>query len=98
MNDESNTSVPMERIEGAVYTVRGKNVLFDRDLASLYGVETRALNQAVTRNQERFPRDFAFQLTSEEWSNLKSQIVTSNPHSLISQTVTSKGRGGTPRS
>ena len=51
--------------------------MFDRDLASLYGVETRVLNQAVTRNLERFPADFMFQLTKEEFENWKSQIVTS---------------------
>ena len=52
--------------------------MLDSDLAMLYGVETRALNQAVKRNIERFPQDFMFQLTKEEFGNLKSQIVTSS--------------------
>ena len=52
--------------------------MLSTDLAELYGVEARILNQAVKRNQERFPQDFMFQLTSAEWQNLKSQIVTSS--------------------
>lgn len=57
---------------------RGKKVMLDRDLATLYGVETRALNQAVRRNVRRFPEDFMFQLTKEELESWKSQIVISN--------------------
>ena len=59
-------------------TVRGEKVLLDSDLARLYGVETKALNRAVQRNLERFPRDFLFQLTREEFSNLKCQTGTSS--------------------
>jgi hypothetical protein len=58
--------------------VRGEKVLLDSDLAELYGVETKALNRAVKRNAKRFPEDFMFQLTRQEWSNLKSQAVTSS--------------------
>jgi hypothetical protein len=70
--------IPNERIEGKIYLIRGKKVMFDRDLAALYGVTTGALNQAVKRNPERFPDDFMFQLTEKEFENLKSQFVTSS--------------------
>ena len=62
--------------------------MLDRDLARLYGVEARALNQAVQRNIERFPDDFMFQLSKEEFENLKSQIAISNSDSSRSQFVT----------
>ena len=65
-------------IESLIYEIRGKKIMLDRDLARLYGVETKVLNQAVKRNIKRFPEDFMFQLTLEEYSNLKSQIVTSS--------------------
>ncbi|MGH9583793.1 MAG: ORF6N domain-containing protein [Bryobacteraceae bacterium] len=68
----------MSLIESRIYLVRGKKVLLDADLASLYQVETKVLNQAVRRNIERFPEDFMFQLTGEEDEILRSQIVTSN--------------------
>lgn len=67
----------LEVIRSKIYEMRGQKVMLDRDLASMYGVETRALNQAVKRNAERFPEDFMFQLTTTEWDNLKSQFVTS---------------------
>jgi hypothetical protein len=66
--------VPIERIERAIYLIRGQKVMLDRDLADLYGVETRVLNQAVRRNRDRFPNDFMFSLAREEIRNL-SQIV-----------------------
>jgi len=69
--------VSQEDIQHQICIIRGKRVMLDRDLASLYGVETRVLNQAVTRNLERFPADFMFQLTKEEFEKWKSQIVTS---------------------
>jgi len=69
--------IPVERVAGRIYLVRGRKVLFDFDLADMYGVETRILNQAVSRNLERFPSDFMFQLTQQEVRNLRSQIVTS---------------------
>ena len=68
----------LENIENLIRVIRGKQVMLDRDLARLYGVEARALNQAVQRNIERFPEDFMFQLTKEEFENLKSQIVISS--------------------
>ncbi len=70
------TIIPVERIASAIYLIRGEKVMLDSDLAALYEVETRVLNQAVTRNKERFPEDFMFQLTPEEDESLRSQIVT----------------------
>ncbi len=66
-------------IQNLIYEIRGQKVMLDSDLAKLYGVETKVLNQAVKRNIERFPEDFMFQLSKEEWNavSLRSQIVTS---------------------
>jgi len=72
------TPVPSERIERRIYMLRGHKVMLSPDLADLYEVEPRALVQAVKRNIERFPADFMFQLTAQEFENLKSQIVTSS--------------------
>jgi len=69
--------VPLQRIDQAIIRMRGMNVMTDEDLAALYGVETRALVQAVKRNVERFPSDFMFQLTQDELGILKSQSVIS---------------------
>jgi cell shape-determining protein MreC len=70
--------LPDETIINKIYIIREKKVMIDRDLAELYGVDTRVLNQAVKRNLKRFPDDFMFQLTDEEFRNLRSQIVTSS--------------------
>ncbi|KKP67512.1 MAG: hypothetical protein UR66_C0009G0093 [Candidatus Moranbacteria bacterium GW2011_GWE1_35_17] len=70
--------VPDEIIENKIFSIRGKRVMFDKDLAVLYGVETRTLNQAVRRNNDRFSDDFMFQLTKPEFDIWKSQIVISN--------------------
>lgn len=75
--------IPNERIANRIFLIRGKKVMFDKDLAELYGVETRTLNQAVKRNIERFPSDFMFQLDQEEtkiWQSVysRSQIVILN--------------------
>lgn len=67
-----------ETIIHQIFEVRGQKVMLDSSLASLYQVETKVLNQAVARNPDRFPADFMFELTEEEWYNLKSQIVTSS--------------------
>lgn len=73
----SETSViPVERIARSIYLIRGEKVMLDSDLAAMYGVQTKVLNQAVTRNVARFPKDFMFQLTKEEDSALRSQFVT----------------------
>jgi hypothetical protein len=66
-------------VEGLIHLIRGEKVILDSDLAALYEVPTRALNQAVRRNLERFPEDFAFQLSKSELEIWRSQIVTSNP-------------------
>jgi len=75
--------IPIERIESRILLIRGLRVLIDADLAELYGVPTRALNQAVRRNEERFPEDFMFQVTAAEAAALRSQFV-----------ISKKGRGG----
>ena len=63
-----------------IYTVRKQKVMLDSDLAALFGVETKVFNQAIRRNAERFPSDFAFEITAQELANLRSQIVTSSRH------------------
>ncbi len=73
-----NTSVSLETIQSKIYEIRGVKVMLDKDLAMLYGVETKNLNKAVKRNSERFPSDFMFQLNKEEYENLKFQIGTSS--------------------
>lgn len=90
--------MPKEIIENKVYVIREQRVMLDKDLAWLYEVETKVLNQAVKRNIERFPEDFMFQLTQEEFETLRFQKVTAkNDSDLRSQIVTSKKeetRGG----
>jgi hypothetical protein len=83
--------VPVERIEHSILLIRGQKVMLDSDLAALYVVETKALNRAVRRNPDRFPEDFMFQLTAEEFQILRSQTGTST---LRYQFGTSNGRGG----
>ena len=70
--------IPDELIINKIYLIRGQKVMMDRDLSEMYGVETRILNQAIKRNEKRFPPDFMFQLTSQELSDWKSQNVISN--------------------
>jgi hypothetical protein len=70
--------IPVERIQNFIFLIRGENVLTDQQLAELYRVPTKILIQAVKRNRERFPDDFAFQLTRQEVTILRSQIVTSS--------------------
>jgi hypothetical protein len=85
-----------EDLAQLVFPIRGEKVMFDVDLARLYGVSTKALNQAFRRNKQRFPPDFAFQLSKEEFDHLRSQIVTPSPAmaNLRSQIVTSSLHGG----
>ena len=73
-------------IQQKIFEIRGQKVILDRDLAALYQVETRVLNQAVKRNIDRFPEDFMFQLTLEEWKTISSQFVTTSKH-ISSQVV-----------
>jgi len=75
---EAKSSVLADRIERRIFFLRGQKVMLSPDLADLYGVEPRALVQAIKRNIERFPPDFMFQLSDEEFRNLKSQIVISS--------------------
>lgn len=75
---QSQELIIQERISKAIYLVRDQKVMMDSELAEMYGVVTKVLNQAVKRNIDRFPNDFMFQLTTEEWENLKSQNVTSS--------------------
>ena len=63
-------------IQNRIYEIRGERVMLDFDMAQLYEVETKALNQAVKRNIKRFPKDFMFRLTVDEWDGMRSQIVT----------------------
>lgn len=81
----------IQSIQNRIYEIRGERIMLDRDLASLYEVETKVLNQAVKRNTKRFPKDFMFQLTKEEFEDLRFQFETSkNNNSLRSQIVTLK--------
>ena len=86
--------IPVEKVEKKILLIRGQKVMLNRDLAELYGVETKVLMQAVKRNSRRFPDDFMFQLAQHEFTNLKSQFVTSRwggtrklPHVFTEQGV-----------
>lgn len=68
----------LEQIQSKIYEIRGQRVMLDFDLADMYQVETRVLNQAVKRNIERFPEDFMFQLSASEWNAISSQFVTTS--------------------
>ena len=93
-------TVQPENLAQLVFFVRGEKVMLDADLATLYGVDTGALNRAVKRNIGRFPADFMFQLTDEDWANLKCQIGISSPAGAVSnrgirsRIVTSSSHGG----
>ena len=87
--------VVQDSIRSRIFTIRGVQVMFDRDLAELYGVPTKALNQAVKRNIERFPERFMFRMSNEDIANLRSQIVTASAEtSLRSQIVTLNKKQG----
>jgi len=73
-----NDIIPIENITGVIYLIRGKKIILDRDLAVLYGVETKRLKEQVKRNIERFPEDFMFELSKLEFTNWRSQFATSN--------------------
>jgi phage regulator Rha-like protein len=97
MAPENNNAIVLreETLRSLIYTVRGVQVMLDSDLAELYGVESRRLNEQVKRNIERFPESFRFQLTQEEYDSLRSQFATleATPD-LRSQSATSSGHGG----
>ena len=84
-------AIPAERLDTLIYEIRGQKVMLDADLAAVYGVETGALNRAVKRNAARFPEDFVFRLTVEEFDSLRCQTGISN---MQLQMATAKGRGG----
>ena len=87
-------SQKIEKVESRIYLIRGHRVMIDSDLAAIYGVTTKRLNEQLKRNRSRFPEGFAFQLTVKELRSLRSQFVTSSSTVLRSQIATSKGRGG----
>jgi len=89
MNDRE-----LAEIERRIYSIRGVRVILDSDLASLYGVPTKRLNEQLRRNRKRFPEDFAFQLTAEEAGSLRSQFATASPSpsSIRSQNATASKR------
>lgn len=95
-NSENQIVLSNIDIINLIYTIRGSQVMLDTDLAELYNVETRALNQSISRNIKRFPEAFRFQLTLEEYQSLRSQVVILKGESnLISQSViSSSGHGG----
>ena len=93
MKTISENSIPAI-IQNKIYEIRGQKLMLDFDLAELYEVETKVLNQAVKRNHFRFPEDFMFRLTLKEWDHMRSQIVTSSKKiNLKSQFVTSSWGG-----
>ena len=83
MEKKTTRALPVQHIASRILLVRGRKVLLDSDLAALYGVETRALNQAIKRNPERFPADFMFRLSAGELRNWRSQFVISNPRAKM---------------
>jgi phage regulator Rha-like protein len=96
---KSSNKLSADQLGQLIYEIRGERVMLDSDLASIYGVETKALNRAVKRNRDRFPKDFVFQLSEDEWKNLRYQIGTSSSgrerQSLRYQIGTSSlGHGG----
>jgi len=78
MSNRSQLMIPDEIVMQKIYMIRGKNVMLDQDLAELYNVKTKRLNEQVKRNINRFPDDFLFQLNKEEFHDLKSQFATSS--------------------
>lgn len=76
MDENKLVKINDEDIRSLIYTIRGKQVMLSGDIARLYQVETKKLNQAVKRNEKRFPKEFCFQLTDEEYNSLRSQFVT----------------------
>ena len=75
---DSGYLIPVEQVDRAIIVIRDKRVILGHDLAAAYGVTTKRLNEQVKRNAKRFPADFAFELTDEEWTALRSQFATSN--------------------
>jgi phage regulator Rha-like protein len=96
---KSSNKLTTDQVGRLIYEIRGERVMLDSDLASIYGVETKALNRAVKRNRDRFPKDFVFRISEDEWKNLRYQIGTATSRrehpSLRYQIGTSSlGHGG----
>ena len=96
---KSSNKLTTDQLGRLIYEIRSERVMLDSDLASIYGVETKALNRAVKRNRDRFPKDFVFQLTEKEWKNLRYQINTassSREHQSLRYQIgtSSSGHGG----
>src|SRR6266436_2350090 len=96
---KSSNKLTADQLGRLIYEIRGERVMLDSDLASIYGVETKALNRAVKRNRDRFPKDFLFQLTEKEWKNLRYQNGTassSREHQALRYQIgtSSSGHGG----
>ena len=86
----SRRAIPVNPVDNLIYIVRSQKVLLDRDLAALYNVPTRVLNQAVRRNRERFPEDFMFRLSPEEARNMRSQFVIASPENKLRRSASDK--------
>ncbi len=100
MSKKANSIIPVQQVEHLIFIVRGQKVMLDSDLAALYGAATKVLNQAVRRNNERFPEDFMFQLSKEECGCLLTQIAVSGEESALgnrSQIVTGSQKHRDPR-
>jgi len=87
MDEPYQKMIAIQSIQSKIYEIRGERVMLDMDLAVLYDVETKVLNQAVKRNIKRFPDDFMFRLTTNEWQRMRSQIVTAS-HPTINGILT----------
>src|SRR6476659_872710 len=94
MPKKSESPISVEQIDGMIHTIRGVRVMLDRDLAEIYGVPTFRFNEAIKRNRHRFPPDFMFQLTREEFDSLRSQIAMSKPENSSQIAMSKTGRGG----
>jgi hypothetical protein len=88
---KQNNEIVSVNIQSMIFTIRGVQIMLDRDLAVVYGVETKVLNQAVKRNIDRFPQEFRFRITESEYDEV---VTTSERFNLRSQFVTSSGHGG----
>ena len=97
---KSSNKLTTDQLGRLIYEIRSERVMLDSDLASIYGVETKALNRAVKRNRDRFPKDFLFQLTEKEWNNLRVRKIgtasSSREHQSLRYEIgtSSSGHGG----
>ncbi|MFQ6678594.1 MAG: ORF6N domain-containing protein [Fidelibacterota bacterium] len=82
MDNTKKIMIPIEQISGKILLIRGKEVILDRNLAELYGVETKRLKEAVRRNIERFPSDFMFEMNDKEFRDWRTQFATSNSQKM----------------